>query len=389
MELDFDKEIDALLRKESAGRTITIGEFAGGLHLDADEIASFAEKQVPPGVRQAFVEHFAACGKCRKILLDAAWLNAEEEPRAKESIVAPAGATVPWYRRLFLFPNLAYVMGGLVILVAGFIGLSVLTYQTGQSEVSKAVSSEPEYALPSSQPAAVEPFANANSSAVSSANTVSNAANTAANMPYGEAAPLTSANAASNSLVTKQAPVTAPADEDRAKTLQPNAPPPPPSPGKENNFAIDGVAGRPVQEPRTAPAPERDKKAEESKAALADVSAQRSGSMPKLKGPARNDNRERNIALDNETQLSKRKIENLPSASGTAAPAGMKIVRGKTFQFHQGAWYDTTYRGQGTINVRRNTEDYRKLDGGLRGIAESFIGTVVVTIWNGRAYRIQ
>jgi hypothetical protein len=63
-------------------------------------------------------------------------------------------------------------------------------------------------------------------------------------------------------------------------------------------------------------------------------------------------------------------------------------VSGRTFELRQGAWYDTSYRGQGTINVRRNTETYRKLDRGLRSIAENLIGTIV-TVWNGKAYRIQ
>ena len=47
METDFDKEIDALLLNDAAERTITISEFRDGLHLDADEIAAFAEKRKP------------------------------------------------------------------------------------------------------------------------------------------------------------------------------------------------------------------------------------------------------------------------------------------------------------------------------------------------------
>jgi hypothetical protein len=63
-------------------------------------------------------------------------------------------------------------------------------------------------------------------------------------------------------------------------------------------------------------------------------------------------------------------------------------VGGKDFQFRNGAWYDTAYRGQGTTNVRRGSDDYKKLDSGLRSIAESLDG-VVVTVWGGKAYRIQ
>jgi len=63
-------------------------------------------------------------------------------------------------------------------------------------------------------------------------------------------------------------------------------------------------------------------------------------------------------------------------------------VGGKDFQFRNGAWYDTAYRGQGTTNVRRGSDNYKKLDSSLRSIAESLDG-VVVTVWGGKAYRIQ
>jgi hypothetical protein len=390
MELDFDKEIDALLRKETAGRTITISEFRGGLHLDADEIAAFAERRVPPGVRQSFVEHLAACDRCRKVLLNAAWLNAEEEPAAQEGIAAPAVQQLPWYRRLFLFPNLAYVMGGLVVLFAGFIGLSVLTYRSGQSDLSRMSQAESEPAISETHPVAIAPFANTNSSVASTANTMTNAANSAANVPY-EAFPTPAANAPSNT-VAKELPVDAPADEQRAKVLRPSTQPLPQAPSKDNNYTMDGVDSRRMQELRNAPAPERErdnKKAEDSKAGLADVTTQRSvGPMPKMKGPMRNDRNERNIALDAEKNRSVTKTDTAPTA-GASTLSAAKRVGGRTFVLRQGAWYDTAYSGQGTINVRRNTSDYRKLDSGLRGISESFIGTVVVTIWNGRAYRIQ
>ena len=104
----------------------------------------------------------------------------------------------------------------------------------------------------------------------------------------------------------------------------------------------------------------------------------------KMKGPTRNETRDMRAA---ESQVARERSDDLPAAKRGTDP-NRKQVSGKTFEFRQGAWYDTTYRGQGTINVRRHTNDYQKLDSGLRGIAESFFGTVV-TIWNGKAYRIQ
>ena len=61
---------------------------------------------------------------------------------------------------------------------------------------------------------------------------------------------------------------------------------------------------------------------------------------------------------------------------------------GKSFNNRQGAWYDTAYHGQTTTNISRGSEEYKKLDGGLRSIAQN-LGGVVVVVWKGKAYRIQ
>jgi hypothetical protein len=63
-------------------------------------------------------------------------------------------------------------------------------------------------------------------------------------------------------------------------------------------------------------------------------------------------------------------------------------VGGKTFRNSGGAWYDSAYHGQSTTNVHRNTDDYKKLDSGLRSIANE-LGGVVVVVWKDKAYRID
>ena len=66
----------------------------------------------------------------------------------------------------------------------------------------------------------------------------------------------------------------------------------------------------------------------------------------------------------------------------------LKTAGGKKFENRNGAWYDTAYHGQATTNVRRGTDEFKKLDGGLRSIANSIGGTVVV-VWKDKAYRIN
>ncbi|NOT46220.1 MAG: hypothetical protein HOP17_00525 [Acidobacteria bacterium] len=414
MELEFDNEIDALLRKEAGLRTITIGEFAG-VHLDADEIAAFVENAVPERTRSTFMKHFAGCDPCRKALSHAARLYGEA-PELSERIVAPVvGTSVPWYRRLFLFPNLAYVMGGLVVVFAGFIGLSVYnSSRGGQFEVSKAVSSEP--AAVDTQP---NYAANSNAMSEAVANTASNAISNASNSSANSAGAddglsVPSANSSGDGVAPQKGThSSADADEMRgAPVPPPAAPAASPSKGKDSGFVTDGVDsksveklpinGRRTQDLRLEPNKER-AKAEEQKAPLKMTpstensrNAQMSQNAVKPKAPPvqRSDSRvneQRSVQpprdREADTALAKKKTDKAPVGAGTFS-SPQKQVSGKTFVFRQGAWYDTVYNGQGTINVRRKTDNYKKLDSGLRGIAESILGTVV-TVWNGKAYRID
>ena len=81
--------------------------------------------------------------------------------------------------------------------------------------------------------------------------------------------------------------------------------------------------------------------------------------------------------------------QNFPNRSNnTVELFEERRVSGKGFQRRNNVWYDLSYRSQATKNVRRGTEEYRKLDSGIRSIAEN-LGGVVVVMWEGKAYRIQ
>ena len=77
MELEFDKEIDALIR----GRGVSAGDSPPKGHLDADEISAFAENALPERTRTLHMAHIADCDRCRKILSNLIALNAEAEPQ--------------------------------------------------------------------------------------------------------------------------------------------------------------------------------------------------------------------------------------------------------------------------------------------------------------------
>ena len=124
MDLEFDKEMDALLRK-AAGRGVFVGGDAN-LHLDADTIAAFAENALPVKSRTIYTKHLAACDPCRMSLANLISVNAAAEPAMAAAAAPVPAVSVRWYRKLFLAPNLAYVMGGLVLIFGGLLGLIVL-----------------------------------------------------------------------------------------------------------------------------------------------------------------------------------------------------------------------------------------------------------------------
>ena len=80
MELEFDKEIDSLLRKNGEGvRGVLVGDTPGGkpkVHLDADQLSAFAENAVPEKSRGLYMSHLADCDRCRRILSGLIALNA-------------------------------------------------------------------------------------------------------------------------------------------------------------------------------------------------------------------------------------------------------------------------------------------------------------------------
>src|SRR5688500_16793564 len=128
MDHEFDKEIDALLRKAHRGGPVLVGDFAGSRHLEADEIAAFAETALPERSRAMYTAHMADCDRCRKILSNTLVLNSEAAPVAASSpsVITIAERAIPWYRQLFVFPNLAYVMGGLVLIFGGFLAFTIV-----------------------------------------------------------------------------------------------------------------------------------------------------------------------------------------------------------------------------------------------------------------------
>lgn len=362
MEPEFDKVIDALMR--SSPLIGGAAKSASGGHLDADEISAFAENAVPDTAKHQYILHFADCGRCRSILADVIALNADSIPEsavASPSIGKAAAIDIPWYKRLFAVPNLAYAIGGLVIVFTGLIGYSVLNnLSAGDTMMSQT--------------------ANVQSEFLREVADTTNAANTASNITPTDtelsvAANASNAAANSNSAETYRfEPTQTPKLNEYSSELNeerreaPAAMPPPPVPLAAPPISSGQIPTE--NESKAAVSPEVDR-------STADTTTQAS-QKDKLRSAPRSDN-----------DLNASKIESLPRLS--AAPSKIsakKTIHGKTLELRDGVWYDSAYTGQPTTNIRRNTEQFRRLDANLRSIANNVSGPVVV-LWRSTAYRID
>ncbi len=384
MELDFDKEIDTLLRKAQRDGPVLVGDVVSSRHLDADEISAFAENAVPEKSRALYSAHLADCDRCRKFLSNLLVMNAQAEPATAAAVATAATELdVPWFRRLFAFPNVAYVMGSLVLVFAGFLGYTIVQNSTGDAGlVSRAENPESTDRGPSfnSEPS-YSSEANANSAANSAANMMSTA---------GSATTSSNANAAPSRNVSEAlAPAETGRRDDKGFLLDGAAP------ADSKAAAAPPATMRPVM--KDTPAKERNEmpkaKAEEQIAEVSAQEAEKSSSnlslmrqqsgVPAQSGPMRNNDSQYNRQMENMDERAKRSAKRDANSL-----SGRRVVSGKTFELKDGVWYDTKYQSRPTINVRRGTAEFNRLDAGLRSIANSLSGTAVI-VWGAKAYRIQ
>lgn len=404
MDFEFDKEIDVLLRQTARNGDFVSNNIAEA-HLDADEIAAFAENALPEKTRQNYMRHLADCDGCRKSLSNLIALNSEFEPETiyaeEKQFVAPP---IPWYRRLFAFPNLAYTLGALVVIFSGIAAFTVLqsVKNPSSSEVSQISDKQPngkgmssdgtetpsETYSSNSQMAANTAASNSMSSntSVSNAASMTSISNSAANIsnPAIAAAPTVTAN--SNAAISSDkaekdsktankpvSPAKEPTDLVAEKENSPVAgAAPPPAPvitPKENNFVLDGELSKQQNQTQQNSIAQNQTQITPDSRNVQRVPM----SSARAEGKNRKTDESRDDADDNK----------LKSAATTTTSVG-----GKNFKRENNVWYDTAYRGQATKNVTRGTNEYKKLDSGLRGIAENLGGTVVI-VWKQKAYRIQ
>lgn len=438
MEIDFDKGVDSLLRRDAGARgreraqseVLTQDEN----HLDADELNAYAENALPVVTRAAYTAHLADCDRCRKtvtaILLAAPTIaqiaEVSSEASARAAITedsTPPVTTTPearessgWLERLraiFAPTVLIYAVPALVLLfvgVAAFVALR--TDRDGEQQLTAARQAEPTV----EQMVATNSNSNAATTSSSEANsTVSNMNTSSANMANSNMMNSNAGAIGSNAANVSPSASSAPATDQRAGNASPNfAPPPPTSSTAPQTFSTplenrannlprgqttddDGITARTQNAPPNAragnmnagPMPQQQQSPPINERAARDESARLSTEAPP--SPAsRSTTGGRGRAASRPTG-SQARIEGADNERADG-DGSTRTVAGRTFRRQGGAWIDTAYRpGAATVNVRRGSEQFRALAADepiISTIAAQFGGEVIVVV-RGRAYRIR
>ncbi len=372
MEFEFDKEMDAILQKTRHTESVA----AGSPHLDVDEISAFAENALPDLTRVQYVQHLADCDRCRKHLSrtisisDGAVVTAAVLP----DLAPAAEASVPWYSSIFRTPNLAIAMGGLVLVFSGVLGFLLLqnNREAQNAVVSQVTEQEAQSAAPSFAENADQSNANAIAYAAPQQLAVANTAtNTAANSATNTSPVTTAGGDLRKSVAEADAPTADLNITARQLNELPRAAAPPPALKPPAGVTVDADEAKKDAETRQAELSDESlalKRKETDSSRARDLPAAAAKKGPGRSGPVQ--------------------MQSNQNARNAVQMSVTRSVGGRKFTNRDGAWYDTAYNNQATTNVRRDTEDFKKLDAGLRSIANQIEGVVVV-IWKNKAFRIQ
>ena len=432
MNQTFDKEIDALLRRNSrtaARRGAPEDDGATSspsVHLDADELSAFAENALPAASRSLYVAHLADCAECRRDvarLAGASNVSVESERRVAAEVSGPkAAAWRGWLGALFAPSVMRFAVPALALCLVGVIAFVALRSRDSAGLVAQRESDETNgrAGIVQESPAlgADEPIsANQNSKAseVKEADSNANQQHALAQHPESQ----TEGAAAPKGQIVSSPTQTSSGNE---------AAPPPPAAGapvSESVGVVRGGGGGPAASAAPKETREVDKVAEDTQREAKsenDLSYERNQQSAKRaaqprkvdidqmpdgsRGAARGDSN--NVGSRANSPTLSRRSGAEDDEQRTAPPAATKRARtaeprggrdddtttvsGHRFRRQDGAWVDVNYSASlPQTGVRRGTDGYRALVADLPEvgrIAEQLRGEVVIVI-KGRAYRVR
>lgn len=403
-----DKQIDVLMRRFAANaKGATVGE-----HLDADEVNTFAEGKLSPAARAHYLSHLADCSQCRKHVSDlaitsVAGARADTTSEKKEERSFWHGLT-SW----FALPSLRYAaFAAVALLVAGvaFIALRGSRQNRPNEMVARndQVSQQPAPAVNSSE----------NRSSQNEGIVVGNPTPMPRPpLPGDQTAKNEDTKTAGTTTATAPVMKDQPIEADKKAGLSELSPKPsyaPLPPGEQETAARQqsnvGGAGSIAGQQKVAEqkvesldkladsgrerdvAKEPAKPDDGNKALLSQTpAASRRAPAEKQKGgPNRGFENVQNQAVNQQRSESQTTGTGADNRKANDEEAPTRSVGGRKFRKQGGAWIDQKYKSSMMlISVSRESDDYNKLDSGLRSIAQQLGGQAII-VWKGKAYKIQ
>jgi hypothetical protein len=405
---------------------------AGGAHLDADEMNAYAEGAVPDVSRARYVAHLADCDECRglvtQLTLAANVVTAASEPAVAAASASPARSWREWLATLFAPPVLRYAVPAIALMAVMLVAFVALRRERGSDNVV-ARNEQPQAGAQATPDVQFDKPSTAGTAATSNT-----AATTA---PVGENSANANVNARANNPREADAPATvAPAQEragEQSAVAPKNAPQPTAQPARDSDAVLARPQGsyddKSVEVEKPAPPPPsvdlaaarktpegndgavfREENTQKSAGGATKAKASAPASTPGnnnyvIDGVASNAQSGARRPAESAGRRARGVANNADRASSETTGPDAKDERGRKedgeretrsaggrqFSRRGGAWVDTAYSpSRSTVNVRRNSEQYRALvadEPGIGHIADQLGGTVII-VWKSRAYRI-
>ncbi|HXT63180.1 MAG TPA: hypothetical protein VN696_09105 [Pyrinomonadaceae bacterium] len=403
-----DSEIDVLLRRHAN----VASEMENSEHLDADELNAFAEGALPMAARSRYVSHLADCGDCRRAVTQLTAASGRVEP---ERVPASESITESWWQKLGALlapPVLRYAAFAAVLIAVVGIGFAVWQKShkapAGLIAENKRSSNAEELEARQPQETTTRGAAASESPAIAKAFTQSTPA------PFSDQKKSESSN---DNPPSPPKPVDALARNDAPSVAAGQAAAP------SNNAAAPSYAPPPSTESVRVESETREREQQ----TISDLHGPRRGeSVDKYKtmddrlragdvAKGRDEDRGRADAKQpvskeeearNEGGAARKRSEprtatllgantearqETPKSDKAGPPeeAETRSVGGRKFTRQGNSWVDVKLKSSMSIKtIARGTDDFQKLDSGLRSIAQQFSAPVVI-VWKGKAYRIQ
>ena len=367
---------------------------ANEVHLDADELNSYAEGVLPAPTRARYTAHLADCERCRGIVTNLT-LKTGASNRQKE--IEQQVRVTFWQKLgvLFSFPVLRYAIPAFAVFAVIALGVVALRQQRRSQFVAQNEPAQPQVAATEVTDARLkEQGKNASVTTADQALTKSsNAAPTADKEAKGSAksavvqasTPTDSVSVASG----KESPESAVASNAAAQPSYATEPAAAPPPATRQTTLADSAKTETAAKEKSVERDALSRQREDAKTRPKDEAADDRDAVSKRQArSAAGRSVEGNRAQEARPSIGiSGRVE-----KQTENETQTRTVAGRRFRRQGNVWIDTAYESsRPIINVARGSEQYRALvadEPSIRTIAEQLSGEVIV-IWKGRAYRIH